>query len=341
MPAPPGEIWVELVECRPCGSRGSGLGELPVPGPAPRGRTGAGCSGLAEELWFPQAASEVCSRCWKLELLSTAPGLLCSLSRALGSGQEGASPGGHPRSPWCCPGTAQHRARDTGASPCPVARAGGPSWAGLGVLWDGRGPVAQGFGVPRGLGWQGLQLPRGSGYPGIWDGRGSGWPGVWGGRGLQGHAGSYAGRTVGEDKAGGSSYLHHGEAGSDGGDRRASANWGSPPCTATSPTLGELCFRPTFSLRSGLTGREKHPWALLSAQPGAGPAAGAWPAVEAHAWHTARRRARLCRESAVFYTHLALVEVMAGGGGEWLCGCGRLRCCRDVCACGDGDFRAC
>lgn len=118
-------------------------------------------------------------------------------------------------------------------------------------------------------------------------------------------------------------------------------NWGSSPRTATSPTLGELRFRPTFSLRGGLMGREKHLWALLSTQPGAGPAAGARPAVEAHVWHSARRRARLRRESAAFYTHLALVEVTAGGGGEWLCGCGRLRCCRDVCACGDGDFRAC
>ena len=207
----------------------------------------------------------------------------------------------------------------------------------LPALWPGQGGQA-GLGLGC-FGMAGVQLPRDLGHPEGWDGRGSGWPGVWGGRGLQGHAGSYAGRTVGEDKAGGSSYLHHGEAGSDGGDRRASVN--SRPHTATSPTLGELCFRPTFSLHSGLTGREEHPWVLLSAQPGAGPAAGAWPAVEAHAWRSARRRARLCRESAVFYTHLAPVEVMAGGGGEWLCGCGRLRCCRDVCACGDGDFRAC
>lgn len=189
-------------------------------------------------------------------------------------------------------------------------------------------PVAQGFWVPRDLGWQGLRLARGFG------GRGFG--------GGQGFAGSC--RVVRWEKSWRGRrwrQLLSPSRGGDGGGWRASMNWGSSPRTATSPTLGELRFRPTFSLRGGLTGREKHLWALLSTQPGAGPAAGARPAAEAHVWHSARRRARLRRESAAFYTHLALVEVTAGGGGERLCGCGRLRCCRDVCACGDGDFRAC
>lgn len=112
-------------------------------------------------------------------------------------------------------------------------------------------------------------------------------------------------------------------------------NWGSPPYAATSQPWAS-CILTNLLPPQWLVGREKHPWVLLSTRHGGG----ARPEAEAHVWHPVRRRAGLHRESAAFYTHLAPVEVMAGGGGERLCGCGGLRCCRDVCACGDGDFRA-
>lgn len=92
----------------------------------------------------------------------------------------------------------------------------------LGV-WDARGPVAQGLGVPRG------RLPRDLGYPVMWDARSP-------------VAKRFAYSELRDNRSSGCPGI-----------------WGSCPGTPTSSTLCKLWFWPSFSLRGGPMGREMHP----------------------------------------------------------------------------------